>query len=292
MSRGRESSRIWCARRWVPWRLGRMPRIAVRRGVGRPEPGGGGVRAMPTPPVRWSERTRSAHRKKGNGVRGEGLTPSSRWPGPRSRRDSARRTPRRPAPGVYRRVTARATSTAPFRASAITSARSARVLAPYEPMMLTPRRTSGVISTGAVEPAAAIPTITARPPARTILVACTNVSGRPERLERHIHAPAIRQVADARADIFLRAVDGVRRAKLPGGSQLVVAHVDSDHRIRSERPRQLNDVRADAARRHHGHRLARPELRTAPHGPVRREDGAAQDGGLLERQIVRQRGHA
>ena len=59
------------------------------------------------------------------------------------------------------------------------SGMSARVRAPYEPMIRSPRRTSRVISTGAVVLPGAMPTATMRPPSPMISSACVNVSGRP-----------------------------------------------------------------------------------------------------------------
>ena len=70
-------------------------------------------------------------------------------------------------------------------------------------------------------------------------------------------------------------------------AELVVADVDRDDRRGAERPRHLDDVRADAAGRHDRHRLAGPQIGAAADGAVRREDRAAEDRRLVERQARR-----
>src|SRR5690348_3752487 len=56
---------------------------------------------------------------------------------------------------------------------------SARTRAPYEPITDSARRTTRVISIGAVAPRAPIPIATTRAPSRSISVAWTSVTGRP-----------------------------------------------------------------------------------------------------------------
>ena len=93
--------------------------------------------------------------------------------------------------------------------------------------MRTPRRTSGVISTGARISTGAMPTATMRPPSRTMPTAWTNVSSRPSASNATSTPPPVSS-RDLRHGITLRGVDHVGRAERLRCAELLVADVDRD----------------------------------------------------------------
>ena len=160
---------------------------------------------------------------------------------------------------------------------------------PYEPMIRSPRRTSRVISTGAVVLPGAMPTATIRPPSPMISSAWMNVSGRPS-TSNATSTPRPSVSSRTRSVAFVvRRVDDVGRPDATGDLELVVAHVDRDDLRRAERARDLDDVQPDAAGRDHRHAFAATEIGAVADGAIRREHRTSENRGFGQRQAGRQR---
>src|SRR3990167_9192209 len=129
-------------------------------------------------------------------------------------------------------------------------------------MMRSSRRTSRVISTGAVVLPGAMPTATMRPPSRIISHACVKVWGSP-RTSNATSTP--------RPPVSSRT-----RAEPARGFQFVVAHIDRDDLRGAEGAGDLNDVDADPADRDDGDALAAAQFSAVPDGAVGGEDRAAE----------------
>ena len=135
------------------------------------------------------------------------------------------------------------------------------------------------------------PTPTSRPPGRSISRPCSKVDFRPTASNATSSmCPLVSSATFACRSGSRSPARGRRRRRGPAPDLLV--DVEGEDRVRADQPRELHDVRADAADAPHPDGLADAHLAGVHHGAERRGDGVGEDRGLVHRHVVGHPGEA